>query len=165
MWIVNNFILTSSEQWLSKIEQLLNTMIRCIMPLFMDMVINFKFVNFNQNIMCTCSEQHRQCWTWLLNTLFYGCKRCCLIVLLLEGQDDQTWKDRVHNCTLCHLPNVDGQIDPSLAVDPIKWLYMLCGQSIKVAIILIYDKCSKGWHMVCIMLPLEEIIVEKWFCL
>jgi len=111
-------------------------MIHCIMPLFVDVVINFKFVNFNQKIMCTYSEQHRQCWTWLLNTLFYGCKRCCLIVLLLEGQDGQTWNDRVHNCTLCHLRNVDGQIDPSLVIDPIKWLYLLCGQSIKVAIML-----------------------------
>ncbi len=81
------------------------------------------------------------------------------VVLLLEGQDGQTWKDRVYNCALCHLPNVDGQIDP------IEWLYLLRGQSIKVAVMLIYDQCSKGWHMACIMLPLEEILVEKWFCL
>jgi hypothetical protein len=26
----------------------------------------------------------------------------------------QTWKDHVRNCAPCHLPNVDGQIDPSL---------------------------------------------------
>jgi hypothetical protein len=30
--------------------------------------------------------------------------------MLLDGQDGQTWKDYVH------LPNVDGQIDPSLDV-------------------------------------------------
>jgi hypothetical protein len=35
-------------------------------------------------------------------------------VLLLKGQDGQTWKDHVRNCVPCHLPNVDGQINPSL---------------------------------------------------
>jgi hypothetical protein len=34
--------------------------------------------------------------------------------VLLEGQDGQTWKDHVHNCAPCHLPNVDGQMDASL---------------------------------------------------
>jgi hypothetical protein len=39
-------------------------------------------------------------------------------VLLLKGQDGQTWKDHVCNCAPCHFPNVDGQMDPSLAVVP-----------------------------------------------
>jgi hypothetical protein len=37
-------------------------------------------------------------------------------ISLLEGGDGQTWKDNVYNCAPCHLPNVDGQIDPSLVV-------------------------------------------------
>ncbi len=37
-------------------------------------------------------------------------------VLLLKGRDGQTWKDHVHNYAPCHLPNVDGQMDPSLTV-------------------------------------------------
>jgi hypothetical protein len=37
-------------------------------------------------------------------------------MLLLEGQDGQTWKDHVCNCAPCHLPNVDGQMDPPLAM-------------------------------------------------
>jgi hypothetical protein len=39
-----------------------------------------------------------------------------LRLLLLEGQDGQTWKDYVWNCAPCHFPNVDGQIDPSLTM-------------------------------------------------
>jgi hypothetical protein len=35
-------------------------------------------------------------------------------------------KDHVHNCAPCHLPNVDGQIDPSLAVIPVGLQCMLC---------------------------------------
>ncbi len=37
-------------------------------------------------------------------------------VLLVEDKDGQTWKNHVHSCILCHLPNVDSQIDPSLFV-------------------------------------------------
>jgi hypothetical protein len=37
-------------------------------------------------------------------------------LLLAEDEDGQTWKDHVHNCILCHLPNVHTQIDPTLFV-------------------------------------------------
>ncbi len=37
-------------------------------------------------------------------------------VLMLEGCDGVVWKDHVRNCAPCHLPNVDGTVDPSLAV-------------------------------------------------
>ncbi len=50
--------------------------------------------------------------------------------MLLEGQDGQTWKDHVCNHALCHLPNVDGQIDPSLVVVFISLQCMMCGQSL-----------------------------------
>jgi len=39
----------------------------------------------------------------------------------------------VHNCAPYHLPNVDEQIDPSLAVIPVGLWCMLCGQSIGIA--------------------------------
>lgn len=32
-------------------------------------------------------------------------------------------------------------------------------------VMLIYDWCSKGWHMGCFTLLWEEILVGKWFCL
>ncbi|CAK9224426.1 unnamed protein product [Sphagnum troendelagicum] len=35
---------------------------------------------------------------------------------MLEGCDGVVWKDHVRNCAPCHLPNVDGIVDPSLAV-------------------------------------------------
>jgi len=76
-------------------------------------------------------------------------------VLLLEGQGDQTWKDHVRNCVPCHLPNVNGQIDPSLVIIPIGLWCMLCGQSTRVAIMLVCDQCSRGWHMAHLTLPLD----------
>ncbi len=50
--------------------------------------------------------------------------------MLLEGQNGQTWKDRMHNCVLCHLLHVDGCIDLSLAIIHVGLCYMLCGQAI-----------------------------------
>jgi hypothetical protein len=37
-------------------------------------------------------------------------------VLMLECHDGVVWKDHVRNCAPCHLPNVDGIVDPSLAM-------------------------------------------------
>jgi hypothetical protein len=48
-------------------------------------------------------------------------------VFLLEGQDGQAWKNHVHKCALCHLPHVDGEINPSLLVVLVKLRCMLCG--------------------------------------
>jgi hypothetical protein len=48
-------------------------------------------------------------------------------VLLLEGQDGQTWKDHVRTCVMYHLLYSDGQIDLFLVVVSIGLCYMLCG--------------------------------------
>jgi hypothetical protein len=48
-------------------------------------------------------------------------------VLLLEGQDGQTWKDHVHNCVMYHLFYLNGQIDPSWVVISVGLCYMLRG--------------------------------------
>jgi hypothetical protein len=50
---------------------------------------------------------------------------------------------------------VHGQIDPSLVVIPIGLWSMLCGQSTKIATMLVCDRCLKGWHMACLTLPLD----------
>jgi hypothetical protein len=48
-------------------------------------------------------------------------------VLMLEGRDAVVWKDHVRNYAPCHLPNVDGIVDPSLAVIHADLRCMLCG--------------------------------------
>jgi hypothetical protein len=47
-------------------------------------------------------------------------------VLMLEGCDGVVWKDHVRNYAPCHLPNVDGTVDPSLAVIRVGLRCMLC---------------------------------------
>jgi len=38
---------------------------------------------------------------------------------------------------------------------------MLCEQYFGVITMLIYDQCSQGWHMGCLMLPRGEMLVEN----
>ncbi len=70
----------------------------------------------------------------------------------------------MRNCVPCHLPNADGQIDPSLAIIFIGLQCMLCGQSIKVAIMLVcgmFDialgPCT-GWQMVLPSMHLIDVV-------
>ncbi len=65
-------------------------------------------------------------------------------VLMLEGHDGVVWKDHVCNCAPCHLPNVDGTIDPSLAVVWASLKCMLCGFKGGAAHMLVCDRCFRG---------------------
>ena len=49
-------------------------------------------------------------------------------VLELEGRDGLIWKDHARNYVCCHLPNIDGTIDPNLSVIPASLNSMLCGR-------------------------------------
>ncbi len=72
-------------------------------------------------------------------------------MLLLKGQNGQTWKDHMCNCALCHLSHVNGQVDPSLVVVLVGLCCMLCGQFTRVATMLICDWCPKVaiWDVLC----------------
>jgi hypothetical protein len=86
-------------------------------------------------------------------------------VLMLEGPDGMVWKDHVRNCAPYHLPNMDDTVDPSLAIVPAGLQCMLYGLASGAATMLVCDSCSKGWHMSCLMPPLEEIPEGQWLCL
>jgi hypothetical protein len=62
-----------------------------------------------------------------------------LRMLLLEGQNRQTWEDHVCSYAPSHVPNVDGQIDPFLTVALVGLRCMLCGQYLKTVTMLICD--------------------------
>jgi hypothetical protein len=79
---------------------------------------------------------------------------------MLEGRDGVVWKDHVRNCAPCHLPNVDGTIDPSLAMVRASLRCMLCGSRDGVTYMLVCDRCFRGWHMVC-MTPLMDVVPTR----
>jgi hypothetical protein len=58
-------------------------------------------------------------------------------VLLLEGRDGMVWKDHVRNCAPCHLPNIDGTVDPTVVVVPAGLKCMLCGLASGAATMLV----------------------------
>jgi hypothetical protein len=85
-------------------------------------------------------------------------------VLMLEGRDGVVWRDHVRNCVPCHLPNVDGTIDPSLAVLWADLRCMFCGSRGGASHMLVCDRCFRGWHMVC-MTPLMDVVpTGRWVC-
>jgi hypothetical protein len=67
----------------------------------------------------------------------------------------------MHNCVSCLFPNVDGQIDLSFVIVPTKLCHMLSRQSMGVDTMLVYDWCSRGWHMGCLTLLLDKVPVNK----
>jgi hypothetical protein len=64
--------------------------------------ITYVLATYNINLILDVIVRHIIWWVW--EVLPFR-------MLSLEGQDGQTWKDHVCNCALCHLSQVDGQID------------------------------------------------------
>ena len=85
-------------------------------------------------------------------------------VLELEGMDGRIWKDHTRNCAPCHLPNIDGRVDPNLSSIPASLKCMLCGRAQGAATMILCDDCSTGWHMQCLTPPLVQIPINKWRC-
>jgi hypothetical protein len=83
---------------------------------------------------------------------------------MLEGHNGVVWKDHVRNCAPCHLPNVDGTVDPSLAMIRANLRCMLCGSRGGVADMLVCDRCSRGWHMACMTPPMDVVLAGWWVC-
>jgi hypothetical protein len=67
-------------------------------------------------------------------------------ILLLEDWDGQVWKNHLQNCAPCHLPHVDGQVYPSLAIVLICLHFMLCEGSWGITTMLVCNCYSKGWR-------------------
>jgi hypothetical protein len=100
-------------------------------------------------------------WIWLHDVLFCGCKRfyifvcyCWMAKMVRHGMK------HVCNCASCHLPNVDGQIDPCLALVPTIFCFMLCGQFARAPTMSMCDQSSRGWCMGCFTLPFDKVPIK-----
>ncbi len=85
-----------------------------------------------RQIMPTILDDYMMCFFCVQKVLPFG-------TLLLEGQNGQTWKDRVCKCTPCHFPHMVGQIDPSLIMALVDLQCMWCGQYSRTITMLICD--------------------------
>ncbi len=70
----------------------------------------------------------------------------------------------MHNCAPCHLPNVDGTVDPSLAVLRAGLRCMFCGSRGGASHMMVCDRCSRGWHMACMTPPMDVVLAGRWVC-
>jgi len=106
-------------------------------------------------------------------------------ILMLEGRDGVVWKELTllqekiyppcsgshfitesvsRICAPCHLPNVDGTVDPSLAMVRVGLKCMLCGSRGGADHMLVCDRCSRGWHMAYMTPPMDVVPVGWWVC-
>eukprot|EP00245_Coleochaete_scutata_P000411 TRINITY_DN1051_c1_g1_i1.p1 TRINITY_DN1051_c1_g1~~TRINITY_DN1051_c1_g1_i1.p1 ORF type:complete len:1227 (+),score=252.29 TRINITY_DN1051_c1_g1_i1:430-3681(+) len=85
-------------------------------------------------------------------------------VLLLEGRDGGEWEDHARNCAPCHLPDIEGTVDPSLRIAPASLRCMACGETTQGGQMVLCDRCQRGWHTFCLRPPLEEIPAGSWTC-
>jgi hypothetical protein len=119
-------------------------------------------------------------WTWKLclfvtNHIYnnrcdsWSCQYMCEKGFTFEGLlwkrwYGQVWKDRMWNCAPCHLPHVDGQVDPLLLVIIVGLWCMLHIESWGVTTMLVCDHCSKGWYTCCITPPFVNVPIGDWVC-
>jgi hypothetical protein len=83
--------------------------------------------------------------------------------LILEGQDWKVWKDHVKNCAPCHLPSIDGWVNPIVVVVSRGLACILFRHANGGLTMILCDKYSKGWHIRCLSSPLREVLNRKWY--
>jgi hypothetical protein len=80
--------------------------------------------------MFTCSKQHRYFGCDHMTCYFTCAKGSPFKTIVVGGPRWSNMETHVCNCAPCHLPNVDGQIDPSLVVVLVSLQCVLCGQTL-----------------------------------
>jgi hypothetical protein len=85
-------------------------------------------------------------------------------VLLLQGRCGRTTTMHMSHCAPCHLPDIDGSIDPLLLEEVEDIMCEVCGTDENEAELLLCDHCNHGWHTYCLTPPLSNIPEEHWIC-
>lgn len=86
-------------------------------------------------------------------------------VAALEGADGRRWKKHIKHLAPCHLPNLDTTMRPHTWIPPSNLHCEACGRTEDADVMLLCDKCNKGFHMFCLQPPLDEVPDDDWFCI
>ena len=88
-------------------------------------------------------------------------------VLILEGRDGRVMSKHADQCAPCHLPLIDGRVDPAF-LDQKDVPCEACGSPYDKAAFLLCDTpgCGKGYHTYCLRPPLAQLPPEEqvWLC-
>lgn len=83
----------------------------------------------------------------------------------LIGRDGRRIVANSDNLTICHLPDMDGEIDMSLAYVSDDLECSACGSAAHGGDMPLCDNCGRGWHIWCLDPPLEEVpTADVWLC-
>ena len=85
-------------------------------------------------------------------------------VATLQGKCGQTRGVHVSNMAPCHLPYMDGSIDPELAMPPIDHACEVCAFPDDDWCMLLCDWCGAGYHTYCLEPKLEAVPKGDWLC-
>jgi hypothetical protein len=92
-------------------------------------------------------------------------------VVILQGRDGRTLPENVRNCAPCHIPDIDGTVDPSLVPFDRATVEIPCEVCNSIEhdpsrrkIMLLCDHCNTGWHTDCLTPALSATPRGDWFC-
>ena len=84
-------------------------------------------------------------------------------VLLLQGRCGRTVSMHMSHCAPCHLPGIDGSIDPLLIDDVDDIVCDICGTDENEGELLLCDYCNSGFHTYCLQPP-QQVPEGCWIC-
>jgi hypothetical protein len=85
-------------------------------------------------------------------------------VLRLQGRCGRTIDAHMSHCAPCHLPDIDGSIDPLLVDNTDDVVCEVCSTNENGAELLLCDVCNSGYHTYCLQPPLSEVPEGVWLC-
>ena len=84
------------------------------------------------------------------------------LVLRLQGRDGLTTDEHFSNCVPCHLPIEDESLQ--LGKVPIDFHCQQCGFPDDEKLLLLCDRCNRGWHTYCLEPKLASVPEGNWYC-
>lgn len=85
-------------------------------------------------------------------------------VVELEGSDGRRWKEHIKHLAPCHLPNLDTTIRAQTWVPLVDLPCKICQRTEDEDVMLLCDKCNRGYHMFCLTPPMQEVPADDWYC-
>jgi len=83
----------------------------------------------------------------------------------LQGKCTHTMITNVVNCAPCHLPDIDGTMDSTLARPHAYLACEVCRFMDQEDIMVLCDACNSGYHTICLIPPLASVPTDTiWLC-
>jgi hypothetical protein len=85
-------------------------------------------------------------------------------VVRLMDRAGRELKCQVSQLAMCHLPDIDGTVDPLLQGEDQEAQCEGCGATGDEAVFMFCDACNLGWHTYCCTPPLSEVPEGLFIC-